>query len=86
MITITLVKFRRRPTKKELEAAPKAIQAAGGRILSPYWTLGRYDAVVTVEYPDEKAAMRVWSKLMDTAATETLVAIPRAEAVKLAGY
>lgn len=86
MTTITLVKFRRRPTKEEIEAAPKAIEAAGGKIVSSYWTLGRYDAIVTVESPDERGAMKALSKLMDVASTETLVAIPRAEAIKLAGY
>ena len=86
MMTITLVKFRRRPTKEEVEKAPKAIQEAGGKIVSSYWTLGRYDAVVTVEAPDEKVMMKALSKLMDVASTETLVAIPREEAIKLAGY
>lgn len=86
MITITLVKFRRRMTQDEVGKAPQVIQDAGGKILSSYWTLGRYDAIVTVEWPSEKAPMGAWSKLNDVAATETLVAIPRAEAVKLAGY
>ncbi len=86
MVCITLVKFRRRATQEEVERAPKVIQEAGGKILSSYWTLGRYDAVVTVEWSDEKAAMSAWSKLNDVAATETLVAIPRQEAIKLAGY
>ncbi|MEK6570595.1 MAG: GYD domain-containing protein [Bacteroidota bacterium] len=86
MITITLVKFRHRPTKEEIEKAPQAIQEAGAKIISSYWTLGRYDAVVTVEAPDERVAMQGLSKLLDAAATETLVAIPREEALKLAGY
>ncbi len=86
MTTVTLVKFRRRLTQEEVERAPKVIQEAGGKIISSYWTLGRYDAVVTVEWPDEKAAMSAWSKLTDVASSETLTAIPRAEAVKLAGY
>ena len=86
MITITLVKFRRRPTKEEVERAPQAVQEAGGKILSSYWTLGRFDAVVTVEAADERVSMKALSQLMDVASTETLVAIPRAEAVKLAGY
>ena len=86
MITITLVKFRHRPTNEEIEKAPQAIQEAGAKIISSYWTLGRYDAVVTVEAPDERVAMQGLSKLLDAAATETLVAIPREEALKLAGY
>jgi uncharacterized protein with GYD domain len=86
MTTVTLVRFRRRPPAEDLDKPRKIIEEAGGKLLSAYWTLGRFDAVVTVEWPDEKAAMASWSQLMDTAATETLVAIPRAEALKLAGY
>ena len=86
MITVTLVKFRRRPTKQEIEKAPQVIQEAGAKIISSYWTLGRYDAVVTVESQDERVLMRAMSQLMDVASTETLIAVPRAEALKLAGY
>ena len=86
MITVTLVKFRRRPTAEEVDQAPKLIAQSSGKILSSYWTLGRFDAVVTVEWNDEKQAMGAWSKLMDVASTETLLAVPRAEAIKLAGY
>jgi uncharacterized protein with GYD domain len=86
MITITLARFRRRPTQDEIQRTPKTIEAGGGKILSSYWTFGRYDAVLTVEWPDEKAAMGTLSKLLDVAASETLVAIPRQEAIKLAGY
>ena len=86
MITITLVKFRRRPTKKELDRVPKVIQEGGGKVVSIYWTLGHYDAVATLEVPDERAAMKIWSQLLEPAATETLIAVPREEAIKLAGY
>ncbi len=86
MVFITLVKFRRKPTKAEVDSAPQNIQAAGIKILSSYWTLGRFDAIVTTEAPDEKTVMKAFSSLMETASTETLVAIPRSEAIKLAGY
>ncbi len=86
MVFITLVKFRRRPTKAEIDSAPQNFQAAGLKILSSYWTLGRFDAVVTTEAPDEKTVMKAFSSMMETASTETLVAIPRSEAIKLAGY
>jgi len=86
MVTITLAKFRRRLTPEEIERTPKTIQDGGGKVLSAYWTLGRFDAVLTIEWPNEKAAMGTLSKLMDAASSETLVAVPRAEAVKLAGY
>ena len=86
MITITLAKFRRRPTPEELQRPRKAIEAAGGKIISAYWTLGRFDAVFTAEWPDEKAALQASTQLTDVASSETMVAIPREEAVKLAGY
>jgi len=86
MVTITLAKFRRRLTPKEVRRTPKVIEDGGGKILSAYWTLGRYDAVLTIEWPDEKAAMGTLSKLIDAASSETLVAVPRQEALKLAGY
>ncbi len=83
MIIITLAKFRRKPTKEDLPKLPQFIQGTGGKILSAYWTLGRYDAVVTVEAADEKAAMKSLLQFGDFVATETLVAIPRDEAIKL---
>ena len=83
MIVITLGKFRRKPSKEDIAKLPQFIQEAGGKILSAYWTLGRYDAVVTVEAKDEKAVMKSLLKFGDFVATETLVAIPREEAVKL---
>jgi len=48
-----------------------------------YWTLGRYDAVTIIEAPTEKDAMKILLPLQDVVDTETLVAIPREEAIKL---
>ena len=86
MITVTLLKFRHKMTKSEIDLGPQSIKAAGGKILSAYWTLGQYDAIVTVDWPDEKAAMKGFSGFTDFASSETLAAIPREEALKLAGY
>jgi len=86
MITITLAKFRGRLAAEDVRRTPKTIQQGGGKILSAYWTLGRFDAVLTIEWPDEKAAMGTLSKLLDLASSETMIAIPREEATKLAGY
>ena len=86
MITVTLAKFRRRPSSDELQRPRKVVEGAGGKILSAYWTFGRFDAVFTCEWPDEKAAMKAISQLLDVASSETMVAIPREEAIKLAGY
>jgi uncharacterized protein with GYD domain len=83
---ITLIKFRRRPTKEEVEGAPKRIEAAGVKILSAYWCLGRFDAVIISEAPNVEAVMKGFSSNIDVATSETMVAIPRAVAIKLAGY
>ena len=52
-------------------------------MISGYWTLGRYDAVITVEAPDEKAVMKAVMEFGDLVATETLIAVPRDAAIKL---
>ena len=38
------------------EASAAAIERAGGRILSIYWTQGSRDLIVTTEFPDEQSA------------------------------
>ena len=83
---ITLVKFRRKMTKEEVEGAPKRVEAAGVKVLSAYWCLGRYDAVVISEAPNVEAVMKGFSSNMEYSTSETMVAIPRAIAIKLAGY
>ncbi|HEV8537736.1 MAG TPA: GYD domain-containing protein [Bacteroidota bacterium] len=83
---VTLLKFRRRPTKEEVESTPKKAEAAGIKIKEAYWCLGRFDAVVIYEAPNAETAMKAFSGSLEVASSETLVAIPRAEAVKLAGY
>ncbi len=58
-------------------------QKEGIKILSFYWTLGRYDTVVTMDAPNEKAAMKMNLMVSDFVSTQTMVAIPREEAVRL---
>ncbi len=48
-----------------------------------YWTLGRYSAVSIMEAPTEKDAMKILLPLQDVVDTETMVAVPREEGVKL---
>ena len=48
-----------------------------------YWTLGRYDAVTFIEAPTEKDAMKALLLFQEVVETETLVAVPREEAIKL---
>jgi len=86
MIFITLSRFRRKPTKQMIAESSKLFEQVvkeGVKILGFYWTLGRYDSVLITEGPDEKACMKAALRWGDIASTETLVAVPREEAVKL---
>jgi uncharacterized protein with GYD domain len=60
-----------------------SLKKRGIKILSYYWTLGRYDAVFTFEAPSEKDAMKLAIEFGDAVTVETMVAIPREEAIKL---
>jgi uncharacterized protein with GYD domain len=66
-------------TKLTKEMAEKE----GIKILSFYWTLGQYDTVVTMDAPDETAAMKMNMMVSDFVSTQTMVALPREEAIKL---
>jgi uncharacterized protein with GYD domain len=55
----------------------------GSKIIGQYWTLGRYDAIVIIEGKDEKTAMKSLLRWGELLSTETLVAIPREQAIKL---
>jgi len=86
MIFIRLDKFRKKPTNEMLAEVTKGreqLAKEGVRFLSSYWTLGRYDTLNIIEAPDEKAAMKVSILFGDIVASETLVAVPKEEAVKI---
>ena len=86
MITITLARFKRKPTKEseaQLSKAFEQMAKEGTKILGAYWTLGRYDVVLIIEGKDEKEAMRGLLPWADMFSMETLVALPREEAIKL---
>ncbi len=87
MILISLGKFRKKPTKDMTDEVTKMTvdmaRKEGIKILSFYWTLGRYDTVVTMEAPDEKAAMKMNLMVSEFVSTQTMVALPRDEAIKL---
>ncbi len=53
------------------------------KVLGWYWTLGRYDTLVIAEAPDEKTFMKAMLSVGGLVATETMVAVPREEAIKL---
>ena len=55
------------------------------KVIGNYWTLGRFDGVFIYEAPSEKDAMKlaVEAAKLGFSTTETLVAVPREEAIKL---
>lgn len=85
MIFITLVKWKGTPKKEEVAQGTKALEELRkqGIKMQMYWTLGRYDAVVFLEAPTEKDAMKVFLPWQDIIGTETMVGVPREEAIKL---
>jgi len=91
MIFITLAKFRKKMTKEYVATTDKAFAALAKedtKIIGAYWTLGRYDAVILAEGPDKGAVERAFRTDMavsEFAATETLVALKREDAIKLLG-
>jgi len=44
---------------KRLEATKKAFQAAGGNLKAIYWTLGQYDALAIIEFPNDETGLKV---------------------------
>jgi len=65
-------------TKKAMENPPPNL-----KVHNIFWTLGQYDFVVIYEAPSEKEALKMaafWAKFEKT---QTLVALPQEEAIKL---
>ncbi|MCW4053692.1 MAG: GYD domain-containing protein [Candidatus Bathyarchaeota archaeon] len=86
MIFISLAKFRKPPEKEDAGDTAKMIadwKAQGINMLNWYWTLGSYDRVVVFEADSEKEAMKMAIGISQWVTSETLVAIPREEAIKL---
>ncbi|HEX5572304.1 MAG TPA: GYD domain-containing protein [Ktedonobacterales bacterium] len=60
---VTLVSWTEQGVKNAQETTRRArefrsdVERRGGKVLGLYWTQGRYDLVVTVDFPDEQAAM-----------------------------
>jgi len=84
MMFITLIKFRKK-AKDVVEVGNQVMQnlPAGVKIIGTYWTLGRFDSVWIYEAPSEKEAIKLGISVGEVAQTQTLVAVPRSEAVKL---
>lgn len=76
----------RAPTKETLAQVQKLFDQMakeGAKFIGMYWTLGRYDTTSIVEPNDEKTMMKALIRFGDILTTETLIAVPREEAIKL---
>jgi uncharacterized protein with GYD domain len=76
-------KIKESPTR--LDAAKKAAEAAKGKITAWYLTMGKYDAVLVSEFPDDKAAARFMLSMgaLGNVNTQTLKAFDEAEYRKI---
>jgi len=86
VIFISFGKFRKKPSKEAAAGVTKMIEDMekhGNKVRGFYWTLGRYDTVLIFEAPNERVAMELSIGAADVVSTETLVAIPREDAIKL---
>jgi uncharacterized protein with GYD domain len=78
--------MKKKPDKALTGEATKRVEEfskKGIKILNWYWTLGRYDTVVVFEAANEKENLKFAIGVAEFVATETLVAIPRQEALQL---
>ena len=75
MQVITLIKFRRKPTKADLVKLQKMGTA--------YFTLGRYDAILISKSPNEKIVLREAMNHIETAITESMVSVPLSDVIRI---
>ena len=68
---------------ERVKAGLKKSEKVGAKTLSMYFTLGRYDAVLVSDCPDEKTHMKMAMQFGDIASSETMVAIQVEEVEKL---
>jgi uncharacterized protein with GYD domain len=77
---------KKKPNKEMAGDATKMVEEfnkKGIKVLNWYWTLGRYDTVFIFEAANEKEAMKMSIDVSEWVTSETLIAIPRQEAVNL---
>lgn len=74
-----MMKIKESPAR--LDAARKAAEKVGGKILTWYLTTGQYDAVIVSEYPNDEAVARfsLSAGALGNVTTETLRAFTEAE-------
>ena len=85
MIFITLTKWKQAPTKEIVDDFTKTLKELEkqGIKMRVYWTLGSYNGVTITEAANEKDVMKVLLPFAGLIDTETMVAIPREEAIRL---
>jgi uncharacterized protein with GYD domain len=86
LIFVSFGRLKKKPTKETSAGVTKMLEdfkKHSIKILGFYWTLGRYDTVMIFEAPNEKVAMEMSISAADVVSTETMVAIPREDAIKL---
>lgn len=60
---VTLVNWTEQGVKNARDTIRRAsefrsdVERRGGKVLNLYWTQGRYDLVVAIDFPDEQTAM-----------------------------
>lgn len=71
--------------RERVEEGEHIIEAANGKLIGVYVTLGRYDVVEIFEAPDDEVAVEILMKLQRLGAeqTETLRAFTREEAEEI---
>jgi uncharacterized protein with GYD domain len=88
---ITLIRYTQqgaakiKESPKRLDAAKKAAEAAGGKIHAWYLTMGKYDAVIISEFPNDEASAKFMLSTgsMGNVTTQTLKAFTETEYRKL---
>jgi uncharacterized protein with GYD domain len=76
-------KIKESPTR--LDAAKKAAEKAGGKVHAWYLTMGKYDAVIISEFPDDEASAKfmLTTGALGNVTTQTLKAFTEAEYRKI---
>ncbi len=80
-----LAKIKESP--KRLDAARKAAEKVGGKVHAWYLTMGKYDAVLISEFPNDETCARFMlaTGSIGNVTTQTLKAFPEAEYRKILG-
>lgn len=90
---VTLIRYTQQGITKikespaRLDAAKQSAEKAGGKIHAWYLTMGRYDAVLVSEFPNDETAAKFTLSVgaLGNVTTETLKAFTEAEYRKIVG-